>query len=305
MLASLVMVALAAGPKASPTVDDYLGRWNVRILDAADTFTSGWFEVRRQDGRLGGELVWRWGSVVPAKSVKVVEGVLRLVREEGGKDETFEARVDGEQLRGSVRYADGTIHNFEGRRAPELARSAPPRWGAPVTLFDGKSLDGWRLRDAKAKNGWTVKEGTLAVADPAGNSDLVSTREFTDFKLHVEYNVEPHSNSGVYLRGRDEIQILDDPEKATESTGNGALYSRIAPARNASKPAGEWQRLDVTLVGRRLTVVLNDRTIIEDGHVDGITGGALDPFEGDPGPLMLQGDHGKVAFRNIVVIPAE
>jgi hypothetical protein len=133
----------------------------------------------------------------------------------------------------------------------------------------------------------------------------MNERTFQDQKLHLEFNVEPKSNSGVYLRGRYEVQILDDPSKTTEQHGCGALYSRIAPRIDATKPAGEWQAFDITLVGRRLTVLLNGKTIIDDAEVDGITGGAFDPFEGEPGRLMLQGDHGKVRFRNITVTPAE
>jgi len=174
-----------------------------------------------------------------------------------------------------------------------------------ITLFDGKTLAGWKLRDAKKKNGWAAVNGELAVVDPKDNADLVSEQAFQDMKLHIEFNVEPKSNSGVYLRGRYEIQILDNPDQkmALDSHGCGGVYSRIAPKVVAAKPAGEWQTYDITFVGRQITVVLNGTTIV-DGLVDGITGGALNPFEGEPGPLMLQGDHGKVRFRNIVVTPA-
>jgi Domain of Unknown Function (DUF1080) len=204
-----------------------------------------------------------------------------------------------------VRYADGKVNHFEGKRAPELKAEAAPRWGSPVTLFDGETLQGWKLRDPKAKMGWAVVDGDLAVVAPEGNADLVSDKTFQDLKLHLEFKVDPHSNSGVYLRGRYEIQILDDKSKATEEHGCGALYSRIAPKLDATKPAGEWQTFDITLVGRQLNVVLNGKAIIEDASVDGITGGAINPFEGEPGPLMLQGDHGRVRFRNVVVTPAE
>jgi hypothetical protein len=203
-----------------------------------------------------------------------------------------------------VRYADGKIHHFEGKRAPELAAPASPKWGTPVTVFDGKSLAGWSLRDAKAKMGWAVENGELAVVEPKGNADLVSEKTFQDMKLHLEFNVEPKSNSGVYLRGRYEIQIESaDPHSVAAAQKCGSLYSRIAPKVDATRPAGEWQTFDITLVGRQLTVVLNGKTIIEKAEVDGITGGAINPFDGEPGPLMLQGDHGKVRFRNIVVTP--
>ena len=174
-----------------------------------------------------------------------------------------------------------------------------------MTLFDGKTLEGWKLRDTKKQNGWAAQNGELVVVEPKDNADLVSEQSFRDLKLHVEFNIDKHSNSGVYLRGRYEIQILDneDAKMALDSHGCGALYSRVAPKLDATKPAGEWQSYDITFVGRQLQVVLNGQEVVST-IVDGITGGALDPFEGEPGPLMLQGDHGKVRFRNIVVTPA-
>jgi len=309
MLALSLILAASLSADAAPraaTADDYLGRWNVRITDGDDTFVGGWLKIEKKDAGLAGSVVWRFGSAGPAKTTEVVGGALRLVREEQpGKADVFEAQLEGAALKGQVRYPDGKVHHFEGKRAPELASTAAPKWGSPVTLFDGKTLQGWKLRDAKAKMGWAVVNGELAVVEPKGNADLVSDKTFQDMKLHLEFNVEPHSNSGVYLRGRYEIQILDDPTKVTEEHGCGALYSRIAPKLDATKPAGEWQTFDITLVGRRLTVVLNGKTIIDGAAVDGITGGAINPFEGEPGPLMLQGDHGKVRFRNIVVTPAD
>jgi len=305
VLLSVLLAASLSPDDAGIAVDAYLGRWNMRIVDA-DAFTSGWFKIDRTDSGLAASILWRWGGVGPATKAEVENGTLRLVREvQPGKVDTFEARVKGNSLEGQVRYADGKSNRFEGRRAPELPGPANPDWGAkPVTLFDGKTLNGWKPRDPRAKRGWSVVNGELAVVDPQGNSDLVSEKKFQDMRLHLEFNVEPRSNSGVYLRGRYEIQILDDPSTARDTHGCGALYSRIAPSVDATKPAGEWQTLDITLLGRRLSVVLNGQTVIENAQVDGITGGALDTAESEPGPLMLQGDHGKVRFRNIVVTPA-
>jgi hypothetical protein len=241
------------------------------------------------------------------KSVEVRDGVLHMVREdEKDKRDVFEARLEGETLKGQVSYPDGKVHHFEGRRAPALLSKKAPGWGAPVTLFDGKSLAGWTLRDPKAKNGWAVVDGELAVVEPKGNADLVSDQTFQDAKLHVEFNVEPKSNSGVYVRGKYEVQILDNPDKkmAVDPHGCGAVYSRLAPKSDATKPAGEWQTLDITMIGRRITVVLNGTEVVN-GVAEGITGGAISPWEEEPGPLMLQGDHGKVRFRNVVLTPAK
>jgi hypothetical protein len=306
---SLILAgALAAQePAKTPAGDGFVGRWNVKITDAQDTFASGGLQVTKKNGALSGGVVWRWGSYLPAKTVAVKDGTLVMVREEkAGKPDTFEARLEGDILKGKVTLSDGKVQHFEGRRAPLLLSRKAPVWGAPVTLFDGKTLNGWKVRDPKKKNGWAVVDGDLAVVEPKDNSDLVSERSFQDLKLHVEFNVEKKSNSGVYLRGRYEIQILDNPDAkmALDPHGCGGVYSRIAPKTDATKPAGEWQTYDITFVGRQITVVLNGQTIVQ-GVVDGITGGAIDPYEDEPGPLMLQGDHGKVRFRNIVVTPAQ
>ena len=229
-----------------------------------------------------------------------------MVREENpGKIDTFEARLEGETLKGKVTYPDGKVHHFEGKRAPLLLSKKAPVWGEPVTLFDGKTLGGWKLRDPKKKNGWAVVNGELAVVEPKDNADLVSEQAFQDMKLHVEFNVEPKSNSGVYLRGRYEIQILDNPDQkmALDTHGCGGVYSRIAPTwTRRSRPASGRPSTSRSSAARSAST-LNGKKIVE-GVVDGITGGALSPFEGEPGPLMLQGDHGKVRFRNIVVTPA-
>jgi hypothetical protein len=303
-LSMILAMALAAqAPAKAATADDFAGRWNVLITDATDTFVSGGIRIDKTDAGLTGSLVWRSGSYAPVKSVDVKDGVLRIVRGEvAGKQDVFEARLEGKTLKGQVTYPDGKVHHFEGRRAPMLPAMKSSAWTKSTKPFDGKTLNGWHLRDAKAKNGWAVENGELVVVEPKGNSDLVSDATFKDMALHLEFNVDPKSNSGVYLRGRYEVQILDNPDAkmALDTHGCGAVYSRLAPKLDATKPAGEWQKLDVEFIGRQVEVKLNGKTIVKD-VVDGITGGALSPWEEEPGPLMLQGDHGKVRFRDIKV----
>jgi hypothetical protein len=300
----LLAAAIAAQAPAAPVMPDiYVGRWNVVITDATDTFVSGGIQIDKTATGLSGGLVWRSGSFAPVKSVEVAGGVLKIIRTAGeGKQDVFEARLEGGLLRGQVTYPDGRVHHFEGKKAPVLPsfRTSAP-WKT-TKLFDGATLNGWRLRNPKAKNGWAVVNGELAVVEPKGNADLVSEATFQDLQLHLEFNVDPKSNSGVYLRGRYEVQILDNPDArmALDTHGCGAVYSRLAPKEDATKPAGEWQRLDIEFIGREIEVKLNGKTIVKD-VVAGITGGALSPWEGEPGPLMLQGDHGKVRFRNIEV----
>jgi 3-keto-disaccharide hydrolase len=168
-------------------------------------------------------------------------------------------------------------------------------------LFNGKDLTGWKLRHEGAKNGWTVRDGLLTNTPPS--TDLYTEEKFQDFQLHVEYMIPPRSNSGIYLRGRYEIQIMDDAGKPTHNRLNGSIYGRIAPTVNATKPAGEWQTVDATLVGKRVTVVLNGQKIIDNAEIAGPTGAALDDRESEPGPILLQGDHGQVSFRNLYIKP--
>ena len=105
------------------------------------------------------------------------------------------------------------------------------------------------------------------------------------------------------LRGRYEVQILDDFGQPPGLHGTGALYTRIVPPENFGKPAGEWQTLDVRLVGMEVTGTLNGHKLYEKGVIDGLTGIAYDPYEGQPGAIELQGDHGAVQFRNITLTP--
>ena len=143
-------------------------------------------------------------------------------------------------------------------------------------------------------------EGEVLSATPPC-VDLATDATFGDFRLHAELRFPPGSNSGVYLRGRYEVQIQDDAGKALDSLRMGGIYGFIAPSVDAARAAGEWQTLDVELVGRRVTVVLNGTTIVDDEEIPGITGGALDSDEGAPGPIMLQGDHGAIEFRNLTI----
>ena len=154
-----------------------------------------------------------------------------------------------------------------------------PRWGAPVSLFNGRDLKGWSFKNPRGSECWSVADGLLVNAPPCPN--IFSEQKFRDFKVHVEYNLDAHSNSGIYLRGRYEVQIEDQGPRELDSHGVGAIYGFIAPAAKAAKNAGEWQAFDITLVGYRVTVVLNGTTIIDNREIDGITGGALDSSESE------------------------
>ena len=217
----------------------------------------------------------------------------------------YTARLSGDKLSGERRSSDGELLQWAGVRAPEIAEKDDGTWheGQPVELFNHKDLTGWGGLIPNLPLGWTVKDGLMTNEAHANN--LVSDQSFWNFKLHVEYRVGAHSNSGIGLRGRYEVQILEDYGKPPNLHSNGALYSRIVPSENASKPAGEWQAYDIRLVGRHVTVVLNDKKVIDKGEIEGLTAIAGNADEGKPGPLILQGDHGPVEFRNIVLTPLE
>lgn len=197
----------------------------------------------------------------------------------------------------------GTVTVEETGAVLKCAGTRQRRWDTPLQLITDRGLADWHLRNQQEKLGWSCEDGILHNYD-APCADIVSNLKFKDFQLHLEYKVAKHSNSGVYLRGRYEAQIVDDFGKGVESHGNGAIYSRIPQKINNSRRPGEWQTYDITLIGRYVTIVLNGKTIIDNERIGGITGGALDPYEAQHGPIMLQGDHGKVWYRNISITPA-
>jgi hypothetical protein len=203
-----------------------------------------------------------------------------------------------------VHYPDKKTFPIEGKKAPDLSRFVA-RWGTEKELFDGKSLAGWKVRSEKPKQpGWEAKDGELVCSHPGAENDLYTEKKFQDFKLHVEYRVAKGENSGVYLRGRYEMQVLGDAGEKPNEHSNASIYGRIAPSENPSRPFPEWNVADVELVGRTVTVVLNGKTVIDKKKIEGITGGAFpDPWEEETGPILLQGDHGKVAYRNLRITP--
>jgi hypothetical protein len=287
--------------------DAILGRWDVTVQGAQQQYPS-WLEIMlRKETELMGRFVGRFGSNRHVSEIMYRDGEL-LARvpvqyEQNKSDLVFKGRLIGDRLEGSTNDENGGTVKWTAVRAPALGRDTPPKWGRPVDLFNGKDLAGWRLRDETRGACWSVVDGAMTNAPPC--IDIITDRAFADFKLHVEFNIVPKSNSGVYLRGRYEVQIQDDAGKATDSLRMGGVYGFLRPIVNAAGAPGQWQTYDITLVGRRVTVVLNGRTIIEGDEIPGITGGALDSAEDAPGPLMLQGDHDRIAFRKVVITPAE
>ena len=171
-------------------------------------------------------------------------------------------------------------------------------------LFNGKDTAGWHLRNAKGHNSWTVADGILKNTVNKGEhgTDLVTDKKFWNFTVRYEFQVPDGSNSGFYLRGRHEIQILGDFKSGKPAlTGNGAIYNFKAPAEFASKPANEWQTVEATVIGNKITVILNGKKIHDNVECNKATGSEIDKEVTKPGPFFLQGDHGTVWFRNLRV----
>jgi hypothetical protein len=299
----VLLLAFSSAANAGRSTDDMLGRWDLTVTGPSGQFPS-WFELSRSGSDLDMRLVYLVGGVRRVSHFELFQGTLRFVvptwNNPGWRGPVFHGRFNGSWFSGFAVTGEDTLL-WSAVRAPRLDRRTAPRWGQPITLFDGRDLDRWRPRSADQSPCWSVRDGALALQPPC--ADLVTRQRFGDFKLHAEFLVRPGGDSGIWLRGRYEVQIRDGRAGEEPSGATGAIYRFLPPATNAERPAGEWQELDVTLVGRRVTVVLNGATIIGDQEIPGITGGALDCDEGKPGPIMLQGTEGEVLFRNLVITP--
>ena len=301
---------------------DAAGRWALKL--PYGSMNTGWLQVKR-DG--SASLLWRWASPDPAEAKLDGNKVVVRRRSEWPRQDKLENQrfdvLEGEaigdemELMHRVVTGDGkdtgVKEQVSARRIPPVGPAPDLKkivYGAPINLIAKDSLEGWKLM-SNDKNGWSVKDGVLSnkVRDaegkvPKAGANLQTVREdFFDFNLKTEVRLPKDSNSGIYLRGIYEIQMIDSYGKAVDCHNMGALYGRVVPSEAAEKPAGEWQTVDITLYKRHVTVVLNGKKIIDNAPVMGITGGALQPDEFKAGPLYLQGDHADADYRNMVLTP--
>ena len=334
VLVSLSIISCTVKPKVEPVqktdITEFLGQWTIDISGGS----VGWLEVRQEKDYLDADLLWGGGSVNPMAHVYlsgdkflVVTKVDKVIRTKDANNEPIktqlitswlEVQKKGDKIAGFIfnPHRDGKgidSTSFVGTKlpppppAPDLTKI---KFGTSVNLFNGKDLTGWRLTNEKQKNGFSAKDGVLT-NDPAQSEgehhvsygNLRTDQEFEDFNLKLEVNVPEGSNSGVYLRGMYEVQVLDSYGKELDPHNMGAIYSRIKPTVSAEKPAGTWQTMDITLCDRHATVILNGVKIIDNQPIYGPTGGALKSDVFTPGPIYLQGDHGKVFYKNLVLTP--
>jgi hypothetical protein len=322
-----VLFILLASSGIAIGANPYVGDWELNLPNNA----AGWLGVEDSGGNLTASMMMVAGSVEPVAEAKLVDGKLVLMREHfieqkdasGTKTkkrivETIIVAVNGDQIRlTSVKpREDGTgdeRFDFLGRRTPPMP-PAPDlsklQFGNPFPLFNGFDLSGWKLTDPKADNGWVAENGKLVnkATHEEGKphkhyGNLRTEREFEDFNLKLEVRAGEKQNSGIYLRGIYEVQVEECYGQPPTTHNMGAIYSRLQPTQNASKPAGEWQKFDITLVDRHVTVILNGTTVLNNEPLRGCTGGALWSDVTRPGPIYLQGDHASIEYRNIVLRP--
>lgn len=296
----------SASDQHPSAVASLLGRWDL-TLKSPDREYPSWLELEQENGQLKAQMVGRWGNARSLPKVEVSGNELTFVspkEEEASKtDLVFHGRLTGKTLAGNVNGPDGKTWQWVGLKAPALARGGQPRWDKPVQLFNGKDLTGWHQSKIGPPD-WTVKDGTLV--SPGNGPEIISDQKFQDFKLHIEFNCGKDSNSGVYLRGRYEVQIETESEAEPPSHHTGGVYGFLAPMPELARSPDTWQTFDITLIGRRVTVIENETTIISNQEIPGITGGAVDSHEATAGPIYLQGsEKGHVAFRNITITPAK
>ena len=310
--------------------DNFYGMWALDIEGGG----VGWIKVHDEAGFLDAELLWIGGSVLPVANIYYedrntlvvtrTQAISRTKNEETGRKHlvtyTFKMRTEGPQMRGTAYFpaSDGKTMKtvrFTGTKtppppvAPDLSKL---KLGTPISLFNGTDLTGWKIINPEHKNGFKVVDGQLVneplqakEGEEVQYGNLRTEATFKDFNLKLDVNVPKGNNSGVYLRGLYEVQVFDSYGKELDSHHMGAVYSRITPSLAAEKPGGEWQSLDITLYKRHISVQLNGKTIIDNQPVEGPTGGAILSDVFAPGPIFLQGDHGKVSYRNIVLTPIE
>ena len=298
----MVAAALLMPALAQKSTDPFAGRWDFNITTPGGT-RACWLGVTAKGGDLE---VWYQppgGNVYQVKDVHVDGSHLTLTLSAATASRpamTWNLEASGGKLTGVQKSGDITTE-LTGMRSPAMKRSAPTAWTDPEPLFNGKDLAGWEPIGNPAASHWKVEDGLLL--NTAHGANLKSTRKFEDFKVHYEVNCPDDGNSGFYLRGRYEVQIEYEPLTSNPPERRiGSIYGRIAPQPELPRAPGQWETFDVTLVGRMVTVVHNGDTVIDHKEIEGITGGALDANEGEPGPFYIQGDHtGGLKFRNITV----
>jgi len=284
LLTSFILVSAQA--------ETFLGRW--AIESTAPAHQVYWLEITSTSPPSGEFFGVTGGRLEKLRDATIQDNRLqfRVHRDSPVMEGTADLTLTGDTLSGTI-TSRGNTTAVRGRRSPQIADRDDGSWiESPRTL---NLLNEWRSTD-----GWQITNGVISNLS-AKSPLLVSKSNFWNFRLRLEYRLPKDGNAGIGLRHHYELQLADDYGQPPSVHGNASLYSQIAPAINASKPPREWQWIEVTLIGRDLTVTLNNKRVIDRQPIRGLTGLALDADESKPGPISLQGDHGPVEYRKITI----
>jgi hypothetical protein len=311
LLASLLAAAAVSTVSAQDS-KPFLGRWDLTVTPASGKSYAQWIELKENGGKLEGRVQPRGGAWHPIAGAHMQSDKLIVDLGDSGTGPAMSwelsapasGKLNGIEKRGDA--ADGLT--IAGAKAPSLDRPMPKQWTKPRPLFDGKDLNGWEPIGNVENNKWIARNGELVNDNPEtpgrrgpGAANIKTTEKFQDFKLHIEVNCPEGGNSGIYLRGRYELQVGTEGGKLPTHE-MGAIYSHYPPPEGSELGLGKWTTFDVTLVGRHVTVLRDGKMYHDNVEIPGPTGGALDSDEAAPGPFFLQGDHhGVIAYRNITI----
>ena len=297
--------------------DEWTGAWSLQL----ESNTPAWMSIREEKGEPTVKLRLHVGPDGPHKVTEYTDKTLKLTlrsNKKSGVTRTLDATLEGGRLAGQILSVTESgkreVDRLVGKKIPPGPKTPPDltkvRFGAPISLFNGKDLTGWKPHEKDKINGWSVEDGVLVNTTPkidfsatGAYANLRTEAVFEDFRLHIEFLVEKDRNSGVYLRGMYEAQVVDRDSRMQGIQGVGAIFGQIEPSKNAGYSGGKWQTYDLTLVDRHITVVLNGEKVIDNAPLSGPTGGAVFTDPTEPGPIHLQGDHTQVKFRNIYLAP--
>lgn len=314
MLFVPLLAAALASVAAAQDVKEFLGRWDMTVTPATGTPYPQWMELTESNGRMEGRVQPRGGAWHPILGAHIDSGKL-IVEVAPARPETPGSEITWEltspsagKLSGVEKRGAATGPTLAGVKAPRLDRPMPRQWTTPRPLFDGKDLKGWVPIEHVDNNKWVARNGELVNDNPEipgqkirPAANLMTTEKFQDFKLHIEVNCPEGGNSGIYLRGRYELQVGTEGGKLP-SHEMGAIYSWYPAPAGSKNDLGKWTSFDVTLVGRHVTVLRDGKMYHDNVELPAPTGGALDSNESEPGPFYLQGDHhGVIRYRNITI----
>lgn len=310
LFAPILATALVS-TAAAQDVKEFLGRWDMTVTPTTGKSYPQWMELSDNGGKIEGKVQPRGGAWHPITGAHIDSGklIVDLGQARPGTEIRWELTSPSPgKLTGSEKHGSEAGPTLAGVKAPSLDRPMPKKWTKPRPLFDGKDLKGWEPIGNVENNKWVARNGELVNDNPEvpgqkmrPAANIMTTEKFQDFKLHIEVNCPEGGNSGIYMRGRYELQVGTEGGKLP-SHEMGAIYSWYPPPAGSENGLGKWTSFDITLVGRHVTVLRDGKMYHDNVELPGPTGGALDSNEAEPGPFYLQGDHhGVIAYRNITI----